>query len=82
VLTFINIDFDLNRLFNSMWGYMLIIGGLFSLPVFRSKNRNIKLQLSKKKSIQYNKLFPYLVFLFLSITISLMIFVTQWFFLP
>ena len=87
VLTFINIDFDLNRLFNSMWGYMLIVGGLFSLPVyliviFRSKNRNIKLQLSKKKSIQYNKLFPYLVFLFLSITISLMIFVTQWFFLP
>ena len=87
VLTFINIDFDLNRLFNSMWGYMLIVGGLFSLPVyliviFRSKNRNVKVQLGKKKLPQYNKLLPYLVFLFLSITISLMIFVTQWFFLP
>ena len=87
VLTFINIDFDLNRLFNSMWGYMLIVGGLFSLPVyiiviFRSKNRNVKVQLGKKKLPQYNKLIPYLVFLFLSITISLMIFVTQWFFLP
>ena len=87
VLTFINIDFDLNRLFNSMWGYMLIVGGLFSLPVyliviFRSKNRNVKIQLGKKKLPQYNNLLPYLVFLFLSITISLMIFVTQWFFLP
>ena len=87
VLTFINIDFDLDRLFNSMWGYMLIVGGLFSLPVyliviFRSKNRNVKVQLGKKKLPQYNKLLPYLVFLFLSITISLMIFVTQWFFLP
>ncbi len=70
-----------------MWGYMLIVGGLFSIPVyliviFRSKNRNVKVQLSKKKSLQYNKLIPYLVFLFLSITISLMIFVTQWFFVP
>jgi len=87
VLTFINIDFDLYRLFNSTWGYMLIVGGLFSLPVyliviFRSKNRNVKVQLGKKKLPQYNKLLPYLVFLFLSITISLMIFVTQWFFLP
>ena len=87
VLTFINIDFDLNRLFNSIWGYMLIVGGLFSLPVyliviFRSKNRNVKVQLGKKKLPQYNNLLPYLVFLFLSITISLMIFVTQWFFLP
>ena len=87
VLTFINIDFDLDRLFNSMWGYMLIVGGLFSLPVyliviFRSKNRNVKVQLGKKKLPQYNNLLPYLVFLFLSITISLMIFVTQWFFLP
>src|SRR5918992_2392207 len=53
VLTFINIDFDFYRLFNSMWGYMLIVGGLFSLPVyliviFRSKNRNVKVQLGKK----------------------------------
>jgi hypothetical protein len=87
ILTLININFDLNRLFISMWGYMLIVGGLFSIPVyliviFRSKNRNVKVQLSKKKSLQYNKLIPYLIFLFLSITISLMIFVTQWFFVP
>jgi hypothetical protein len=87
VLTLINIDFDLNRLFNSMWAYMLILGGVFSIPVyliviFRSKNRNIKVQLNKKKSSQYNKFLPYLVFIFLSITISLMIFVTQWFFPP
>ena len=87
ILITLNIDFDLNRLFNSMWGYMLIVGGLFSLPVyiiviFRSKNRNVKVQLGKKKLPHYNKLLPYLVFLFLSITISLMIFVTQWFFLP
>lgn len=84
-LTFINIDFDSNRFFNSLWSYMLILGGLFSIPVylvilFQSKKRNIQIQLSKKVNIKKKTPFlPYLLFAFLSTTITIMIFVTQLF---
>jgi hypothetical protein len=84
-LTFINIDFDSNRFFNSLWSYMLIIGGLFSIPVylvilFRSKKRNIQIQLSKKVNFKKKTPFlPYLLFALLSTTITIMIFVTQLF---
>ncbi|MGE3858622.1 MAG: hypothetical protein AB7F53_01395 [Nitrososphaeraceae archaeon] len=83
ILTMINIDFEIDRLFESIWGYLLVIGGSFSIPVyliviFRSKKPDRKLQLRKKKSFQYNNYIPYVAFLLLSITISLMIFVTHW----
>ncbi len=83
ILTMINIDFEIDRLFESIWGYLLVIGGSFSIPVyliviFRSKKPDTKLQLRKKKSFQYNNYIPYVAFLLLSITISLMIFVTHW----
>jgi hypothetical protein len=83
VLTMIKIDFEMDRLFESLWGYLLIIGGSFSIPVYlivviRSKKRDVKLQLRKKKSFQYDNYIPYIAFLLLSITISLMIFVTHW----
>jgi len=83
VLTMIRIDFEMDRLFESLWGYLLIIGGSFSIPVylivvFRSKKRDVKFQLRKKKSFQYDNYIPYIAFLLLSITISLMIFVTHW----
>jgi hypothetical protein len=84
-LTFINIDFDSNRFFNSLWSYMLILGGLFSIPVylvilFRGKKRNIQIQLSKKVNFKKKTPFlPYLLFALLSTTITIMIFVTQLF---
>jgi preprotein translocase subunit SecY len=64
---------------------MLIIGGLFSIPVYlvillRSKKRNIPIQLSKKVNFQKKTPFlPYLLFALLSTTITIMIFVTQLF---
>lgn len=83
-LIFINIDFDSSRLFNSLWAYMLILGGLFSLPVyiviiFQSKKRDIKIQLRKKIKFRKITFLPYLLFTLLSSTISIMIFVTQFF---
>ncbi len=82
VLTFININFELNRFFNSMWSYMLVLGGLFSTPVylnilFRSKKRNIKLELGKKVAIKNIHFHPYLLFALLSSTVTTMILVTQ-----
>jgi hypothetical protein len=81
-LTFININFELNRFFNSMWSYMLVLGGLFSIPVYlnilvRSKKRNIKLELGKKVAIKNIHFHPYLLFALLSSTITTMILVTQ-----
>lgn len=83
-LTFININFDPNRLFNSLWVYMLILGGLFSIPVylvilFRSKKRTIKIQFSKKRNSKKTNFFPFLLFALLSSTIFIMIFVTKFF---
>ena len=83
-LTFININFDPNRLFNSLWVYMLILGGLFSIPVylvilFRSKKRTIKIELSKKRNSKKTNLLPFLLFALLSSTIFIMIFVTKFF---
>lgn len=81
-LTFINIEFDANRLFNSLWAYMLILGGIFSIPVylvslFQSKKRDIKIQLNKKVNFKKTSFLPYLLFALLSSTISIMIFVTH-----
>ena len=83
-LTFINIDFDSARLFNSLWSYMVVLGGLFSIPVylsilFRSKQRNIKLELGKKVTPKNFHFHPYLLFALLSSTITIMILVTQLF---
>ncbi len=83
-LTFININFDPNRLFNSLWVYMLIFGGLFSIPVylvilFRSKKRTVKIQLSKRTNFKKTNLLPFLLFALLSSTIFIMIFVTKFF---
>jgi hypothetical protein len=81
-LTFININFDPYRLFNTIWGYLVIIGGLFSIPVYlvilsQSKSVNIKIQLNKKKNFNKKILPPYFLFILLSITISIMVFVTK-----
>ena len=83
-LIFINIHFDASRLFHSLWEYMLILGGLFSLPVyiviiFQSKKRDIKIQLRKKIKFRKITFLPYLLFTLLSSTISIMIFITQFF---
>ncbi len=83
-LTFININFDPYRLFNTIVGYLLIIGGLFSIPVYlvilsQSKLGNIKIQLNKKKNFKKKILPPYLLFILLSITIFIMVFVTKLF---
>jgi hypothetical protein len=82
VLTFININFDPYRLFNTIWGYLVIIGGLFSIPVYlvilsQSKPVNIKIQLNKKKNFNKKILPPYFLFILLSITIFIMVFVTK-----
>ena len=87
VMTLVNIDYDVDRLFNSIWGSLLIAAGLFSIPVyliviFRSKQRNIKIQMSTKKTTRNSNYLPYLLFLFLSITISMMIYITHWLYIP
>jgi hypothetical protein len=84
VLTLININFDPNRLFNSFWVIMLMLGGLFSIPVylvilFRSKKRTIKIQFGKKKNFQKTNFLPFLLFALLSSTIFIMVFVTKLF---
>jgi hypothetical protein len=81
-LTFININFDPYRLFNTIWGYLVVIGGLFSIPVYlvilsQSKPVNIKIQLNKKKNFNKKILPPYFLFILLSITIFIMVFVTK-----
>ena len=81
-LTFININFDPYRLFNTIWGYLVIIGGLFSIPVYlvilsQSKPVNIKIQLNKKKNFNKKILPPYFLFILLSITIFIMVFVMK-----
>jgi len=83
-LTFINISFDPYRFFNTIWGYLLIIGGLFSIPVYlvilsQSKLGNIRIQLNKKKNFKKKILPPNLLFILLSITIFIMVFVTKLF---
>ena len=83
-LTFININFDPYKLFNTIGGNLLIIGGLFSIPVYlvilsQSKLGNIKIQLNKKKNFKKKILPPYLLFILLSITIFIMVFVTKLF---
>ena len=84
VLTFININFDPNRLFNSFWVIMLMLGGLFSIPVylvilFQSKKRTMKIQFGKKRNVKKTNLLPFLLFTLLSSTIFIMVFVTKMF---
>ena len=67
-LTFININLNSNRLFNSLWVYMLILGGLFSIPVylvilFRSKKRTFN-TIKQKEKFQKNKLTSYFIIRF------------------
>jgi len=81
-LAFINTNFDPFRLFNTLWGYLLFIGSLFSIPVYiaillQSKPGNIKIQLNKKKNLKKIVLPPYLLFILLTITIFIMVFVTK-----
>jgi hypothetical protein len=83
-LTFININFDPYGLFNTIWGYLLIVGGLFSIPVYlviliQSKPGNIKIQLNKKKNFKKKIFPPNLLFILLSITLFIMVFVTKLF---
>jgi len=55
---------------------------LFSIPVYiaillQSKPGNIKIQLNKKKNLKKIVLPPYLLFILLTITIFIMVFVTK-----
>jgi hypothetical protein len=62
---------------------MILLGGIFSLPVYiiillRSKTRNIKLQLKRnEKSIKTKPILPYILFSLLSISIGIMIFISN-----
>jgi hypothetical protein len=83
LLLMINIEGDFSRILASIWGKMILIGGIFSLPVYiiiliRSKTRNIKLQLNRgKRSTKSKPILPYLLFSFLSISIAIMIFIAN-----
>ena len=84
LLLLVNIEGDFSRILNSSWGKMIMLGGLFSLPVYiiiliRSRTRNIKLQLKRnEKSIKSKTtILPYILFSFLSISIGIMIFIAN-----
>ena len=83
LLLMINIEGDFSRIWTSIWGKMILIGGIFSLPVYiiiliRSKTRNIKLQLNRgKRSTKSKPILPYLLFSSLSISIAIMIFIAN-----
>lgn len=83
LLLLANIEGDFSRILNSSWGKMILLGGVFSLPVYiiiliLSKTRNIKLQLKRKeKSIKTKIILPYILFSFLSISIGIMIFIAN-----
>lgn len=82
LLLLVNIESDFSRILNTGWGKMILLGGIFSLPVYlalliRGKTRNINLQLRRnKKSNKTNAILPYILFSFLSISIGIMIFIT------
>ena len=83
LLLLINIEGDFSRILNSSWGKMILLGGVFSLPVYiiilvRSKTRNIKLQLKRnEKSVKTKTILPYILFSFLSLSIGIMIFIAN-----
>ena len=83
LLLIINIEGVIARILESIWGEMILTGGSFSLPVYihillRLKKRNIKLQLKRiEKSIKTQTILPYILFSFLSISIGIMIFTSN-----
>jgi hypothetical protein len=66
-----------------MWGKMILLGGSFSIPVYiiiliRGKIRNINLKFNRnKKSIKSKPILPYILFSLLSLSIGIMIFITN-----
>ena len=83
LLLMINTEGDFSRILTSMWGKMILLGGSFSIPVYiiiliRSKTRNINLKFNRnKKSIKSKPILPYILFSLLSISIGIMIFITN-----
>ena len=83
LLLIINIRGDFSTIWTSSWGKTILLGGSFSIPVyiiilFRSKTRNIKLQLKRNdKSIKSKTILPYILFSLLSISIGTMIFIAN-----
>jgi hypothetical protein len=83
LLLMVNIEGVIARILESIWGQMILTGGSFSLPVYihvllRLKRRNIKLQLKRsEKSIKTQTILPYILFSFLSISIGIMIFISN-----
>lgn len=83
ILLMINVEDDFSRILSSIWGKMILLGGIFSLPVYiiillRSKTRNIKLKLKRnEKSIKTKPILPYMLFSLLSISIGIMILISN-----
>jgi hypothetical protein len=82
---FTNITFDLNKLLYTLWGQIVIIGGLLSIPSYltvllRYRRRIITLKLNKRQNIKKDVVpLNYLLFGLLTITIFVMIYVSQLF---
>src|SRR5574339_198056 len=81
-LTLITFNFDFFNLFSSSRGQTILIGGTFSIPVyvtvvFRSRKRNIVLKMNKRQFINNFHFPPYFLFALLSITLGIMIFVSE-----
>jgi hypothetical protein len=83
-LILITFNFDFFNLFSSSRGQTILIGGTFSIPVyvtvvFRSRKRNIVLKMNKRQFVNNFHFLPYFLFALLSITLGIMIFISQWF---
>ncbi len=83
-LILITFNFDFFNLFSSSRGQTILIGGTFSIPVyvivvFRSRKRNIVLKMNKRQFVNNLHFLPYFLFALLSITLGIMIFISQWF---
>lgn len=81
-LTLITFNFDFFNLFSSSRGQTILIGGTFSIPVyvtvvFRSRKRNIVLKMNKRQFVNNFHFLPYFLFALLSITLGIMIFVSE-----
>jgi len=81
-LTLMTFNFDFFNLFSSSRGQTILIGGTFSIPVyvtvvFRSRKRNIVLKMNKRQFVNNFHFPPYFLFALLSITLGIMIFVSE-----
>jgi len=81
-LTLITFNFDFFNLFSSSRGQTILIGGTFSIPVyvtvvFQSRKRNIVLKMNKRQFVNNFHFLPYFLFALLSITLGIMIFVSE-----